>query len=252
MSDQDRRRTHHRTMDAVVLNPEIMDTAKAVDWRVLHAIELHQGYKTWRCRVSLDRIAKIARCSKKGAGNSSRWWQSVGAIRIRRSGRFNEYEIVQDFRPSPEIVHGQRHISHKTQKRGSRGQFAPSTALQSPPCTALQSPRSTAYTTRSLSSDVFNKSPLSAPPQGGNRLRSETSSDAHTPPLISKETLREIQKAKGRVWLEAYMKDRGFPLSLLPEEEKPSPRGEENQTNIGANETKMSVEEQHEAENETN
>jgi len=48
------------------------------------------------------------------------------------------------------------------------------------------------------------------------------------------------------------MKDRGFPLSLLPEEEKPSPRGEENQTNIGANETKMSVEEQHEAENETN
>jgi hypothetical protein len=26
------------------------------------------------------------------------------------------------------------------------------------------------------------------------------------------------------------MKDRGFPLSLLPEEEKTSPKGEENQT----------------------
>lgn len=45
MSDQDKRRTHHRTMDAVVLNAEIMDTAKAVDWRVLHAIELHQGIR---------------------------------------------------------------------------------------------------------------------------------------------------------------------------------------------------------------
>ena len=215
MNHLDKRRTHHRTMDAVVLNSEIMDTAKAVDWRVLHAIELHQGYKTWRCRVSLDRIAKIARCSKKGAGNSSRWWQALGVIRIRRSGRFNEYEIVQDFQPSPDIVHGQRHISHKNQKRGSRGQFAPSTAHQSPPSTAHQSPRCTAHTTRGLSSNVFNDIPPSAPPQGENGLRSETSSDHHNPPLISKETLREFKKLKGSAWLRSYMETNNYPLYLL-------------------------------------
>jgi len=124
---------HHRTMNAIVLSPEIMDNASALDWRVLHAIELHQGYKTWRCRLSLGLIAQVARCSRKSAGNSSRWWAEMGVLKITRTGKSNIFEVVQDFQLPPERVHRQRHISRTSQKRGPRGKWAPSTAHQSPP-----------------------------------------------------------------------------------------------------------------------
>ena len=214
---------HHRTLDAIILEPAIMDGASARDWRVLHAIEIHQGYKTWRCKLSLSRIAEVARCSRKGAGNSCRWWEKMGVLKIVRTGKANIFEIVRDFQPSPERVHRQRHIS---QKRGSRGRFAPLTAHQSPRQTAQQSPPSMA---QGSEREVFNEKSLtrSIPPispQGdsnappapsrGSGHASETSARPLPPsPLsISEATIKELMRIKGREGVLELLKKGNYPI----------------------------------------
>lgn len=203
------RNRHHRTMDAVVLDPEIMDTARALDWRVLHAIEIHQGYKTWRCKLSLDRIAEVARCSPKSAGNSSRRWAKWGVLKITRTGKSNIFEVVQDFQPSPDRVHRQRHISRKSQKRGPRGKWAQSTAHQSPPSTAYQSPPCDGHITRDLLREVFNENPP-PPPPGGNGRASETS--ARPVLTITEGTIRELLKIKSREEVVELLKQGNYPV----------------------------------------
>jgi hypothetical protein len=207
-------------MDAVIMDEFIMDNAKAVDWRVLHAIELHQGYKSWRCRLSLDRIAKVARVSYRKACTSSRWWEALGVLKIKRTGKFNAYEIIQDFERSPEEVHRPRMFSHKQQKRGIRGKYAPSTDVPSSPSTDV--PNITTggnYNYISSPNVSHNIPPLS--PQG------ETT---HISPTIqiSEETIKEWKKLWGPDKLKRYLEDHGYPLySIQEDEEKTSPRGEE-------------------------
>lgn len=215
---------HHRTMDAVVLDVEIMDTASALDWRVLHAVEIHQGYKTWRCNLSLDRIAKVARCSNKSAGNSSRRWAKWGVLKITRTGGANIFEVVQDFQPSPDRVHRQRHITRKSQNRGSGGKWAPSMSHQSPPSDGLQSPPSDGHITRGLSSEVLNKNPP-PPPTGGNDRSSEAS--ARPVPAITYEAWKELVKTRGRTWTIDYAREHNYPIPefLLGEEKTVSPEG---------------------------
>jgi hypothetical protein len=198
-------------MDAIVHSAAIMDGASALDWRVLHAIEVHQGYKTWRCQLSLDRIAKVARCSRKAAGNASRWWAKMGVLKITRTGMSNVFEIIQDFRSSPERVHGQRHISRKSQKRGPRGRFAPSTAHQSPRSTAHQSPPCDGHITRSLEREVFNESPP-LPPTGGRGRTSETSGRPALTLSISDDTIRKLMEIKTREEVIEILKKGGYPV----------------------------------------
>jgi hypothetical protein len=167
-------------MDAVIKDEFIMDHARAVDWRVLHAIEIHQGYKTWFCRISLDRIAKVARCSKRTACTSSRWWGEMGVLKITRRGKFNEYKIVQDFRHSPGIVHRPRTFSQKQQERGPRGKYAPSTDIHSSPLTDIPNVTTGGNYNNKSSSEVFLQDPPHSP-TGGSGPTSEEKSGSRLP-----------------------------------------------------------------------
>lgn len=209
-------------MDAIILDSEIMDGASARDWRVLHAIELHQGYKSWRCKLSLSRIAAVARCSRKGAGNSCRWWAKMGVVKIVRTGKANVYEIIHDFRPSLDGLHRERHISHETQKRGPRGRFAPSTAHQSPQQTAHQSPPSTA---QGSEREVFNEKSLTRgvpppPPEGGNGRAPEAS--ARPSLIISDDTIKKLIEAMGPEAVVQKLREGNYPIPpyLLQGEQK--------------------------------
>jgi hypothetical protein len=208
---------HHRTMDWILEDAEIMDNASKLDWKVLHAVEKYQGYKSWRCRLSLDRIAAVARCSRKRAGNSSRRWAKWGVLKIKRTGKSNIFEVVQDSRPSPERAHRQRHISQKSQKRDPKGKWAPSTAHQSLPCDG--------HITRGLLREVFIENPP-PPPTGGNGRSSEA---AARPVLtISEGILREYLKIKTKAQVRDMLKQGNYPIPefLLGEEEDFRPEGQ--------------------------
>jgi len=222
MAAGDKKARHHRTMDAIVYNTAIMDGASALDWRVLHAIAVYQGYQTWRCRLSLDRIAKIARCSKRAACRSTQWWRDMGAIAIMRTGKFNVFEILQNLRPSPEIVHGQRQFSHEKQKRGPRGRFVPSTELPSSRSAAIPSSRSAATITRSLEQDVLNESPP-PPPTGGNGRSSETSARPSHTLIISDHTIREMLKIKTEKEVLELLKKGGYPVPPFLQDQGQAP-----------------------------
>lgn len=208
-----KKQRHHRTMDAIVRNVAIMDGASALDWRVLHAIEIHQGYKDWKCRLSLDRIAKVARCSKRAASRSSRWWRIMGAIAIRRTGKFNTFEILQELSPVPEKVHGQRQLSRKKQKRDSGGRFAPSTDIKSSPSAAIPRSRSAADRTRGLLQEVHNYIPP-PPPTGGDGPEAPhpTAASEPTSPrmLISYESIKKLVDEKGPDFVINYMREHDY------------------------------------------
>jgi len=191
------------------MNPEIMDHARACDWRVLHAISVHQGYRTWKCRISLARLEKIARCNRKTVSKSAHWWADRGILRIRRAGKLCEFEIIRDFASYPDNVHRPRPISKNSQKRDSRGKYAPSTDSNSSPYTDVDSSPCTDYRTRSLSSEVLNKIPP-PPPTGGNGRPSEAS--VRPASQISPETVKEFIGAWGEARTRQYLLDHGYPL----------------------------------------
>lgn len=242
MTDDNKPR-HHRTINAVIFHPEIAKMS-AVDWRVLHAVEYHQNYRTWKCRLSLARIAKVALCSRTNASASTHRWQKMGFLKIARSGKFNTYEIVRNFLPYPGIVLHTRNISSKSRKRDSRGRYSSSAERESSPYMEHRSSPYVEHTTIDSSSEILEQSspfpsqreqpnseeksggPLSplvvrlGPPPERKNLAEGRKTEAKKSPLMpSPETMKKLKEAMGCEKLKTYLMDHGYPLTLLPAED---------------------------------
>lgn len=198
--------------------------ASAVDWRVLHTVEYHQNYKTWKCRLSLARIAKVARCSRTRASTSTHRWQNWGFIKITRSGKFNVYEIVRNFQPSPGIVLHTRNISRKDRKRNPKGQYSPSVERKSSPYMDNRSSPSMEHTTIDSSSEILERgSPFPSqrelPTSPSVRNRECQQNRCASSKTMSPKTVEAWMKTFGRKKTGELLKRYGYPLTLLPEEE---------------------------------
>jgi hypothetical protein len=200
-----------------------MDSATAADWRVLLAIANHQGYKNRRTfPLYVAKTAEEARCSRRQALKSISWWVKVGALIKTKRRRVNVYEIPQHFNVPPGISARVLHSTPRVLKRDDQGRIVHTHCTRRVHAHDTIEVHAHGTLNQKSCSDIFPENPL-ASPTGGNGHSSETFSGLNSPSIIiSEKTIKELQKALGRKKLLAYMKEQGYPLSLLPpEEEKP-------------------------------
>lgn len=235
---------------AVLLCPEILDTASATDWRVLLSICQHQGWKRGaRYRktfpLSIARTAEEARCSRRAALRSLSWWCQVGALRKTKVRRMNAYEVVSTFPPIPVNGAAPRHKTPKSQNRSTLGRYVPSAVTPKVPAhgtgmvpahgtgqnaIARQPNREegcqpTAQDEPSLKkslSEVFNENPPISPQGDPNSpsapSRGDGRSDASRPVfIISEDTIRELLKIKSQEEVIDMLRKGNYPIpaSLL-------------------------------------
>ncbi len=196
----------HRTLNAIIEDPETRDGATRIDWVVLHVIEARAGYKTWRCRLSQDAIAAAAGCSRRHAKRSVSWWRARGWLRVVRNGRTNVYEIG-DFRPAPGKGDTLRPISEGRWKEQNWGRLmshqmgqtmshqmghavSPDDGTTGVPNHRGEAERTCIPPQRSSFRGPFPDPPIS-PPQGDRPLRSEHDPKSHAEDAESRN--RRIQ-----------------------------------------------------------
>jgi len=229
-------RRHHRTMDFVVENAEIMKNASAVDWRILHALEQHAGYNTWKTfPLSLAHIAKDAFCSRRAAIRSTRWWRQMGIIGIRRDKRFNIYEILRILQPSPEKGASPRHLTPRSLKRDHQGRIVPSVGTPKVPAHGTLGVPAHGTHSEKFLSEVFSENPPS-PPTGGSGRASGTSARPSLTLTISDSTIRKLMEIKTREEVIEILKKGGYPVPpflLGVDNERPDGRAQDPGPNPG-------------------
>lgn len=208
----------------LLFRPHIMDTASATDWRVLLSICRHQGWKAGpnyrkTFKLAVAKTAEEARCSRRAALRSIRWWREVGVIKITKRHRMNVYEIVSTIQPSPVIGAMPRHKTPKGRKKGDMGRFVPSAVTDKVPAHGTGMVPAHGTPNQKSSSEVFSDNPSSAPPTGGNGRAPET---VARPCLsLSETTLKELEKTLGRERLIEHLRQGDYPIPewLLIEEQ---------------------------------
>jgi hypothetical protein len=206
-----------RVATAVLRSPQIMDDASATDWRVLLTICQHQGWKKGpryrkTFRLSVDRTAEEACCSRRTALRSISWWCKMGALRKTKDQRMNVYEIVDTLPPSSGIGAKPRHNTPRNPKRGDHGQYVPSVGTRKVPAHGTDTVPAHGTPNQKSLSEIFNENPP-PPPTGGNGRLSETS--ARPSHIISDDTIKALLKIKNKEQVLDLLKKGNYPIPAV-------------------------------------